>query len=70
MFTIRLLNGREVRATEGDQLSFNHDTGVVTVSRVEGFEEVTTHYSPLAWEMLTNRVKDVAVRPSVISVAR
>jgi hypothetical protein len=70
VFMIRLLNGREVRGTEGDELSFNHDTGVVTVSRVEGFEEVTTHYSPLAWEMVTSRVKDVAVRPSAISVAR
>jgi hypothetical protein len=70
VFVIRLLNGREVRATEGDQFSFNHDTGVVTVSRVEGFEEVTTHYSPLAWEMVTNRVKDVAARRSEFSVAR
>jgi hypothetical protein len=50
VFTIRLLNGQEVHATNRDQLSFNHDTGVVTVSRVEGFDEVTTHYSPMAWE--------------------
>lgn len=70
MFVIRLLNGREIRATDGDRLSFNHDTGVVTISRVEGFEEVTTHYSPLAWEMVTSRVKDVGVRPSAISLAR
>ena len=41
----------------------NHDTGVITVSRVEGFEEVTTHYSPSAWEMVTHRVKDVALMP-------
>jgi hypothetical protein len=70
VFVIRLNNGREVHQTEGDQLSFNHDTGVITVSRVEGFEKITTHYSPTAWEMVTHRVKDVAVRRSVISMAR
>jgi hypothetical protein len=70
MFLIRLNNGREIHEIEGDQLSFNHDTGVITVSRVEGFEEITTHYSPSAWEMVTHRVKDVAFRPTVISVAR
>jgi hypothetical protein len=63
MFVIRLLNGREVHETAGDHLSINHDTGVITVSRVEGFEEVTTHYSPSAWEMVTHRVKDVALMP-------
>jgi hypothetical protein len=67
VFIIRLLNGDEVRATDGAQLSLNHDTGVVTVCRVEGFEEVTTHYSPSAWEMVTHRVR---VRPPAISVAR
>jgi len=70
MFVIRLINGREVHATEGDHLSINHDTGVITVSRVEGFEEVTTHYWPAAWEMLTQRVKDAAFRPSALSMAR
>jgi hypothetical protein len=50
MFIIRLANGREVHETDGDQLSVNHDTGVVTISRVDGFEEVTTRYSPTAWE--------------------
>jgi hypothetical protein len=70
MFIIRLLNGREVHETEGDHLSMNHDTGVITISRVDGFEEVTTCYSPSAWEMVTHRVKDVAVRPSMLSVAR
>ncbi len=39
MFIIRLLNGREVHETEGDHLSINHDTGVITISRVDGFEE-------------------------------
>jgi hypothetical protein len=70
MFIIRLANGREVHETDGDQLSVNHDTGVVTISRVDGFEEVTTLYSPAAWEMVTYRVKDVARRSSVLSMAR
>jgi hypothetical protein len=70
MFVIRLVNGREVHETEGDQLSINRDTGVITVSRVDGFEEVTTHYSPVAWEMVTHRVKDVSIRPSLLSMAR
>ena len=52
----RALPGREVHETKGDRLSINHDTGVITISRVEGFEEVTTHYSPAAWEMVTHRV--------------
>ena len=68
MFIIRLNNGREVHETDRDQLSLNHDTGVLTISRVDGFEEVTTHYSPTAWEMVTYRVKD-ARRP-VLSMAR
>lgn len=67
MFIIRLLNGEEVRAADGSQLSINHDTGVVTVSRVEGFEEITTHYSPSAWEMVTHRER---VRRPMISMAR
>jgi hypothetical protein len=70
MFIIRLANGREIHETDGDQLSVNHDTGVVTISRVDGFEEVTTLYSPTAWEMVTYRVKDVARRSSVLSMAR
>jgi hypothetical protein len=40
---------------------------VVSVSRVEGFEEVTTHYSPSAWEVVTQRVR---VRRPMISMAR
>jgi hypothetical protein len=67
MFIIRLLNGEEVRATDGAELSMNHDTGVVTVSRVDGFEEVTTHYSPSAWEVVTQRVR---VSRPMISMAR
>ncbi len=49
MFIIRLLDGEEVHAAEGDKLTINQETGVLTVSRIDGFEEVTTHYSPSAW---------------------
>ncbi len=63
MFVIRLLDGEEVHAGDGDQLSINQDTGVVTISRVDGFEEVTTHYSPAAWGSVTHRVKEVALKP-------
>lgn len=57
MFVIRLLNGEEILATEGDNLTINPDSGVLTVSRVEGFDEVTTHYSPTAWQSVKHRVK-------------
>jgi hypothetical protein len=69
VFIIQLVNGQEVRANEGDQLSINHDTGVITVSRIEGFEEVTMHYSPSMWGMVTHRVNG-AFRPSMASVGR
>jgi hypothetical protein len=61
MFVIRLVNGREIQETEGDRFSINSDTGIITVSRVEGFEEVTTYYSPASWETVTHRVKDVSM---------
>jgi hypothetical protein len=32
------------------------------VHRVDGFEEVTTHYSPSAWSSVTHRVKGHVVR--------
>ncbi|MCV7234396.1 hypothetical protein [Mycobacterium branderi] len=62
MFIIRLLDGEEVHANDGDQLSINHDTGVLTVSRVDGFEEVTTHFSPSAWASVTHRVKGAGLK--------
>lgn len=52
--------GQEVRAIEGDKLSIIHDTGVVTVSRADEFEEVTTlttHYSPSAWGTVMSALK-------------
>ena len=48
MFIIRLLDGEEVHAADNDTLSVNEQTGVLTVHRIDGFEEVTTHYSPAA----------------------
>ncbi len=70
MFVIRLANGEEVHASEGDELEINHETGVLSVSRVDGFEEITTHYSPSAWWSVTHRKKGGGERPSLISSAR
>jgi hypothetical protein len=58
VFVIRLLDGEEVHGAENDELSVNEQTGVLTVLRVDGFEEVTTHYSPSAWASVTHRVKE------------
>lgn len=67
MFVIRLLDGEEVlHAAEGDKLTINQEAGVLSVSRIDGFEEVTTHYSPAAWASVTHRVKEPVVRPSLI----
>ena len=63
VFVIRLRDGEEVHGAENDELSVNEQTGVLTVVRVDGFEEVTTHYSPSAWASVTRRVK--ARRPLV-----
>ena len=66
MFVIRLLDGEEVHAAENDELSVNEQTGVLTVRRVDGFEEVTTHYSPSAWASVTHRVKGPVVRRPLV----
>ena len=66
MFVIRLLDGEEVHGSENDELTVNEQTGVLTVHRVDGFEEVTTHYSPSAWTSVTHRIKgSVVMRPPV-----
>ncbi len=70
MFVIRLCNGEEVHAAEGDELEINQETGVLSVHRVDGFEEITTHYSPSAWMSVTHRKRGAGVRPSLISSAR
>lgn len=66
MFVIRLHDGEEVHAGEGDKLSINQESGVLSVSRIDGFEEVTTYYSPSAWASVTDRVKETVVRPSLV----
>jgi hypothetical protein len=66
VFIIRLLDGEEVHAAEGDKLTINQETGVLTVSRIDGFEEVTTHYSPSAWSSVTHRIREPVVRQSLV----
>ena len=70
MFVIRLRDGEEVQATDGDELEINQETGVLSVHRVDGFEEITTHYSPSAWMSVTHRKRGAGVRPSLVSSAR
>lgn len=70
MFVIRLANGEEVQGGDGDELEINQQTGVLTISRVDGFQEITTHYSPMAWLSVTHRMKGVGGRTSPISPNR
>lgn len=69
MFVIRLADGEEVHG-ECDELTINPATGVLTVCRVDGFEETTTHYSLSAWRSVTHRKRGVGVRPSLVSTAQ
>jgi hypothetical protein len=57
MFVIQMLDGEEIHATEGDQLTINPDTGVLMVHRRDGLDEAMTHYSPSAWRSVTHRVR-------------
>jgi hypothetical protein len=66
VFVIRLLDGEEVHGLDSDKLTINQETGVLSVSRIDGFEEVTTHYSPSAWASVTHRIKEPVVRPSLV----
>ena len=66
MFVIRLLDGEEVHGSENDELTVNEQTGVLTVRRIDGFEEVTTHYSPSAWASVTHRIKGSVVRRPLV----
>lgn len=70
MFSIRLSSGEEVQASAGDELEINQKTGVLSVSRVDGFEKITTHYSPSAWLSVTHRQKGAGARPSLNSPPR
>ena len=49
-----------------DKLTVNEQSGVLTVHRIDGFEEVTTHYSPSAWASVTRRVKDAVVKRPLV----
>jgi hypothetical protein len=62
VFVIHLHNGEEIRGTGDDRLSVNEQTGVLTVHRIDGLEEVTTHFSPSAWASVTHRVKEHVMR--------
>jgi hypothetical protein len=62
VFVIRLHDGEEIRGSENDDLRVNDNTGVLSVHRVDGFDEVTTHYSPWAWAWVTDRVNEHGVR--------
>ncbi len=62
-------HGEEVQG-ESDELSINQDTGILTVCRVDGFEETTAYYSPAARRAVTHRKRDIAVGPSLVSSAR
>ena len=64
MFVIRLQNGEEIQGTGDDELNINEHTGVVSVTRIDGFEEVTTHFSPSAWASVTHRVREPGMRRS------
>lgn len=67
MFVIQMLDGDEVHATEGDQLTVNLDSGILTVHRAGGFKQATTHYSPAAWRSVTHSDRGTATRSSVVS---
>ncbi|MGO9072158.1 hypothetical protein [Mycobacterium sp.] len=49
-----------------DKLTVNEQSGVLTVHRIDGFEEVTTHYSPSAWASVTRRVKEAVVKRPLV----
>ena len=64
MFIIELLNGQEIAEIKGDTLEINPNTGVVTVSRVDGNEASTTHYSPATWSQVKQRIQRSVVPAS------
>ncbi|WP_205873776.1 hypothetical protein [Mycobacterium camsae] len=69
MFVIRMTDGEEIKG-DVENLTFNQETGVLTVRTVDGFEETTTHYSPAAWRSVTHRKRDIDVKPSRLSAVR
>ncbi|OBK19452.1 hypothetical protein [Mycobacterium asiaticum] len=69
MFVIRTTDGEEIKG-ESENLMINHETGVLTVRTVDGFEEITTHYSPAGWRSVTHRKKDIGAQTSRLSSVR
>ena len=69
-FAFRLMIGEEVQVCKGAELAIHQETGVFTVSRVYGIEEITTHYPVSAWQSVTQRNPGQGVRPLLISTAR
>ncbi|CAM2929638.1 hypothetical protein BST27_11630 [Mycobacterium intermedium] len=69
MFVIKLVDGDEIKG-DYEELSVNEQTGVLTVRRLEGFDETITHYSPSSWRSVTQRTRGSAARPSLVSSAR
>lgn len=57
MFVIQLLNGQEITEGKGDTIDVNPHTGVVTVSRTNGFEATSTYYSPSAWHSVQQHLQ-------------
>lgn len=69
MFVIKLMDGDEIKGDYED-LSVNEQTGVLTVRRLDGFDETTTHYSPSSWRSVTQCKRGAAARPALVSPAR
>jgi hypothetical protein len=57
MFEIKMVDGQEIRETKGDTFTLNPNTGVLTISRANGFEETTVHYSPAAWSSVKHSIQ-------------
>ncbi|MGO8963336.1 hypothetical protein [Mycobacterium sp.] len=57
---------KPAKAPGYDKLTVNEQSGVLTVHRIDGFEEVTTHYSPSAWASVTRRVKEAVVKRPLV----
>lgn len=57
MFEIKMVDGQEIRETKGDTFNLNPNTGVLTISRANGFEETAMHYSPAAWSSVKHTIQ-------------
>jgi hypothetical protein len=57
MFEIKMVDGQEIREAKGDTFNLNPNTGVLTISRANGFEETSVHYSPAAWSSVKHTIQ-------------